>query len=152
MDNLSEAQKHQLAYWTAFCDYSARYSRIGDWLEPQPKLWIQFPKELLERGDKIRLGAHIYLSDKYISVVLHLRGPEAKQRFDSLHLEKEQIEKEIGAGLKWDEKPGVGNSEIILELPNADPENERDWPRQHAWLQQRLEDFYVTFKPRIEKF
>jgi Domain of unknown function (DUF4268) len=151
-DNLSVGERHHLRYWTAFCEYMA-HSKIGDWLEPQPKYWIQFPKELFGRGNTIRLGAHnIIRGEKYISVVLHLSGPEAKQRFDSLTQEKEHIEREIGARLDWRREPGIRHSEIILELPNVDPENERDWPRQHAWLKEKLEDFYRAFAPRASRF
>jgi hypothetical protein len=151
-DNLSAAERHHLRYWTAFCDYMARRSSIPHRLEPQPKHWVQFPKELFGRGDQIRLGAHNVIGGKkYISVVLHLRGPEAKQRFDSLNREREQIEKEIGALLDWQRKPEVGNSEVILKLPNANPKDEQDWPRQHAWLLLRLESFYMAFAPRIRR-
>lgn len=153
LDNLSAGARHHLRYWTAFCEYMAQHSSFGYRLEPQPKYWVQFPKELFERGDTIRLGAHnIIRSEKYISVVLHLRGPAAKWRFDALNREKERIEKEIGAQLDWRRDPGEKHSEIILERSNIDPKNERDWPRQHAWLMQRLEDFYATFAPRIERF
>jgi hypothetical protein len=80
--------------------------------------------------------------------VLHLE-PAAKQQFHPLSREKEQIEKEIAARLEWREKPEIGNSEIILKLHDADPENRHDWPRQHAWLLKHLEAFYMAFAPRI---
>ena len=156
LDNLSAGERHHLSYWTAFCDYIAKHSSFVHLLEldpEKPKYWVQFPKELFGRGNTIRLGAHnIIRGENYISVVLHLCGPEAKQRFDSLNREKEQIEREIGAGLDWRRDPGEKHSEIILARSNVNPKNERDWPRQHAWLMQRLEDFYATFAPRIERF
>ena len=154
LDNLSPTKRDQLAYWTAFCEYMARHSPIPYRLEldpEKPTYWVQFPEELFNRSAQIRLGAHIYLREKYISVVLHLRGPKAKQRFDSLFREKEQIEKEIGAGPDWQRERGQKISEIILENPDVNPKNERDWPRQHAWLMEKLEAFNMAFAPRIRR-
>ena len=117
---------------------------------PEPRYWIAFPKELFGRGDTILLGAHnIIRSPKYISVLLHLRGPKAKQQFDSLYHEKNQIEKEIGARLDWRRDRAVKYSEIVLEFSNVDPEDERDWSRQHDWLKEKLEAYYKVFAPRI---
>jgi hypothetical protein len=119
---------------------------------PKPKYWIQFPKELFGRGNTIRLGAHnIIRGENYISVVLHLHGPEAKRRFDFLNREKEQIEREIGARLDWRRDSGEKYSEIILELSNVDPKNERDWPRQHDWLKEELEAFYRVFALKLKR-
>jgi len=134
----------------------ARHSSFVHRLEfnpGKPKYWVQFPKELFDRGNTVRLGAHnIIRRPRYISVVLHLRDPKAKQRFDSLLRERAQIEKEVGARLDWRRDPGEKHSEIILERPGVNPEDERDWPKQHAWLMQRLEDIYATFAPRLERF
>src|ERR1044072_6604982 len=103
LDNLSAGERHHSRYCTAFWRYMARQSNFRVRLElPKPKYWIQFPKELFGRGNTIRLGAHnIIRGENYISVVLHLRDPEAKQRFDSLNREREHIEREIGARLDW---------------------------------------------------
>ncbi len=156
LDNLSPGERHHLRYWTAFCEYMPRHSSFVARLEldpRKPKYWIQFPKELFGCGNTIRLGAHnIIRGEKYISVVLHLRGPDAKRRFDSLSRGKEQIEREIGARLEWRRDPGEKHSEIILELRNVNPENERDWLRQHAWLKEKLEAFYMAFAPRISRY
>jgi hypothetical protein len=47
--------------------------------------------------------------------------------------------------------PGEKHSEIIIELPNVDPKNERDWPRQHGWLKENFEAFYRAFVPGIRR-
>jgi hypothetical protein len=153
-DNLSAGQRHHLRYWTALSQYMERQGNFRVRLEsPEPRYWIAFPKKLFGRKEIILLGAHnIIRSPKYISVLLHLSGPKAKQQFDSLYGEKSQIEKEIGTRLDWRRDRAVKYSEIVLERPNVDPEDERDWPRQHAWITQRLEDFYAVFAPRIERF
>lgn len=152
-DNLSAGERHHLRYWTAFREYMARQSDFRVRLElPKPKYWVQFPQELFGRGNSVRLGAHnIIRGENYISVVLHLRGPEAKRRFDSLHREREQIEKEIGGRLDWRRDPGEKHSEIILELPDVDPKDERDWPRQHEWLKKKLYAFYRAFAPKVRR-
>src|SRR4051812_25834686 len=128
LDNLSAGERHHLRYWTAFREYMARQGNFSVRLEiPKPKYWVQFPQELFGRGNTIRLGAHnIIRGENYVSVLLHLRGPEAKRRFDSLNREKDQIEREVGATLDWRRDPGEKHSEIILKFPNVDPKDERD--------------------------
>lgn len=150
-DNLSEAQRHHLRYWTAFCEYVAQRGSFTERLKPQARFWVQFPAALFGRSD-IRLGAHNYLRGRErISVELNLSGPRAKSRFDLLSREREQIEGEIGARLEWHRKPDQESSKIYLELPNVDPTNGHDWPRQHDWLLKKLEAFYRAFAPRVRR-
>jgi hypothetical protein len=76
---------------------------------------------------------------KWISAWLAMGGPNAKPCFYLLHGEKEEIEEEFGEKLNWRERPGQVESHVALVLEPADPSDRNDWPRQHAWLRDRLE-------------
>lgn len=59
------------------------------------------------------------------------------------------IEEELGYRLEWEELPARRDSRISIYLSNVDPEEERDWPRQHEWLAAKLNDMHRVFSPRI---
>jgi serine/threonine protein kinase/sugar lactone lactonase YvrE len=145
-DNLTGTPRHHLDYWTAFRAYMERRGSFIAPANPQPRHWRGFP---VGRSG-FRLGVHNRPRDKRISVLLYLDGPDAKSHFHLLSRERNQIEREIGARLEWQEKPSKKYSEIILNLPNVDPTNRQDWPRQHDWLLEKLEAFHKAFAPRIK--
>ena len=60
------------------------------------------------------------------------------------------IESELGEPLDWLELPERKASRIILFRRTADPEDESDWPAQHAWLAQALERLDRVFRPRVK--
>ncbi|HEV7889382.1 MAG TPA: DUF4268 domain-containing protein [Pyrinomonadaceae bacterium] len=143
---LTETQRHHLAYWTAFRDYMERRGSFITATKPQPHHLMIFP---VGRGD---FGLEVFNMTRpnSIGVRLVLRGVDAKRHFHILIREKEQIQKEVGSALEWEEKPSQKNSVIYLIRRNVDPTDGRDWPRQHEWLLENLEDFYQSFIPRIK--
>jgi len=60
---------------------------------------------------------------------------------------------------RWNASSGtVGSGEELLSkrscriasyLNDLDPEDESDWPRQHQWLAERLNDFHRVFSQRV---
>jgi hypothetical protein len=78
-------------------------------------------------------------------------GPNAKPCYYRLHDEKEEIEKEFGEKLDWRERPGQVESHVWVVLEPADPSDKSDWPRQHAWLRDRMERFHAVFRPRVKQ-
>ncbi len=69
--------------------------------------------------------------------------------FHLLHEQKDAIEHELGFPLEWEELPARRDSRISAYLNDADPENEKDWPRQHEWLDARLNDMHRVFADRV---
>jgi hypothetical protein len=83
-----------------------------------------------------------------IHVELYLRGTTAKQFFRLLLSQKVEIERELGYALDWQELPEGQDSRIAISR-DADPTNEEDWPNQHDWLAQRLNELYRVFSSRV---
>jgi serine/threonine protein kinase len=142
---LTETQRHYLEYWTAFLNYMERRGSFIAPTKPQPKYWLSFR---VERG--FEFGVHNTLRGREISVELYLSGSDVRSHFHLLHRDREQIERQIGTSLEWQEKPTQKNSRVITRnRSKIDPKNSQDWLRQHEWLLDKLEAFHKVFAPRI---
>jgi hypothetical protein len=98
----------------------------------------------------VGLNAVIGVRKRKIQIELYLRGATAKKFFALLVNQKEAIERELGYQIDWQELPDGQDSRIAIAL-DADPTNEDDWPRQHGWLVQRLNEMYKVFAPRVRE-
>ena len=58
-------------------------------------------------------------------------GFDAKEYFELLKLQEEEIEKELGFELEWQDLPNRKASRITVALTNANPSDKDDWTRQH---------------------
>jgi hypothetical protein len=72
-----------------------------------------------------------------------------KAFFHLLEAQKDQIERDLGFALDWEELPAGQDSRISVSLDDADPENEADWTRQHEWLARRLNEMHRVLAPRV---
>ena len=82
---------------------------------------------------------------------LVMNHQDAKTHFHLLEWDRINIEKEFGAELEWEEKPGFKEKHIRRFLHGTDLEDRHDWNRQHLWLYQQLETFYKVFSRRVKK-
>lgn len=144
---LTERQKLQLEYWTEFRGYMEEHPGNVRPRKPLPYHLIGFAAG--RAGFAICTTIHI--QGNRISAFLSISRPDAKPCFYLLHEEKEEIEKEFGEKLDWRERPENIESHVALVLEPADPSDRHDWPRQHAWLRDRLERFYAVFRPRVRQ-
>lgn len=146
VNSLTGRQKHHLDYWTAFRNYVEQHGSLVTPPNPQTDYWAYFS---VGRGG-FALIAYNGMRDKWIGVELLLSGPDAKSHFHLLSREREQIEREIGTPLEWQEKPSQKTSAVTLKRPNVDPTKRQDWPQQHEWLLDKLEAFHKAFEPRVK--
>jgi hypothetical protein len=84
-----------------------------------------------------------------IRAELYISGAKAKAFFHLLAAQKKEIEHQLGFALDWEELPEGQDSRISVTLNDADPENQDDWPRQHQWLAQRLNEMHRVLAPRV---
>ncbi|MYH32729.1 MAG: DUF4268 domain-containing protein [Gammaproteobacteria bacterium] len=90
----------------------------------------------------IRLRAAMDTRKQEICCELVLWTDEAKDYFAALYEQKHEIEDEFKSPLEWEER-------ISLWLSPADPEEKDDWPRQHLWLTEKLNDMHRVLVKRI---
>jgi hypothetical protein len=87
--------------------------------------------------------------DKWVSATLVLEGADAKGHFRALLREKGQIASELEVEAEWREMPDRKESHVVLRLPQTDPSDQEQWPIQHQWLRQNLEQLRQVFGPRV---
>lgn len=97
-----------------------------------------------------RLYPRISTSDTSIAIQLEIDTHDAKAGYAALYNDKEVIEREVGDGLLWEERPGRKSSRITFQRPDCDPEDRELWQEQHAWLVETLKLFHDVFAERIK--
>ncbi len=142
---LSDLQVVQRNYWAAFHQLlNTTEGSISGQRKARPENWMSYSvgkggfSLLVSRNNqKQRIRASLYLSEK-----------NAKGFFELLQRDKDSIEQELDMTLDW--RKMRKECEIASYLENVDPDNESDWPRQHAWLAKQINDLYRVFAPRIK--
>jgi hypothetical protein len=143
---LSETRIMQRAYWTAFDNVlSATAGPISGGRKPQPQSWMAYS---IGRSH-VTLNAVMVRPKKQVRAELYISSDKAKAFFNLLEAQKDQIERELGFALDWEELPEGKDSRIVVSLDDADPENEADWTRQHEWLARRLNEMHRVLAPRV---
>lgn len=146
-DKLSETRVKQREYWDAFHKVLNDKGR-GDILgnrTPQPASWMGYG---VGRTD-FRVSAVMQRSKKRIQTELYISGSDAKAFFGLLRQQKDEIERDFGDTLDWQELPEKQDCRIAHERREVDPFDESDWPRQHEWLADRLITMRGVFSDRI---
>ncbi len=143
---LSETKVMQRAYWGAL---NAVLDKVGGPVagnrKPQLQSWMEYS---IGRSGFF-LGAAMTFPKQEIRSEFCISGDNAKAFFHLLHEQKDTVEKELGYPLDWKERPDRRESRISVRLGNVDPGDEEDWPRQHDWLANKLNDMHRVFANRI---
>jgi hypothetical protein len=143
---LSDIRLMQREYWTAFDQaLTGASGTVTGGRKPQPQSWMSYS---IGRSN-MYLGAVMIRPKKRIQAELYLSGGHAKAFFHLLLRDKVPIEKDLGYALEWEELPEGQDSRIAVYL-DADPEDRADWPRQHRWLSQRLNELHRAFAHRVK--
>lgn len=142
----TSTQQLYLEYWTAFKAFVEEKGTSLKPRTPKPRHWMLFA---IGRS-RFLFSAEASANHRWIAVKLSIRPPNAKAQFHLLEAQREQIEKEVGAALQWNELPGRESSTILLSRSGANPKNREEWPQQHEWLLGYLERFHKAFSKRIK--
>ncbi len=144
--DLTDTQRLQLEYWTAFRIYLLENSKIIRPQKPSPSAAAGFA---IGRA-YFSLHAFVNTQVPRIAVGLVMGGNDAKPHYFLLEKDRDAIEAEIGTPLMWMELPDKIESRILLRWDGADPSDQKNWPEQHSWLREKLEAFRNVFGPRIK--
>lgn len=144
---LSETRVVQRAYWAAL---NAVLSAVGGPVagnrKPQPQAWMPFP---IGRSG-FWLAAVMIRPKNQVRAELYISGDQAKGFLATFKTQREQIERQLGYPMEWEELPARRDCRIACYLNQVDPEDEADWPRQHEWLAKRLNDLHRVLGPRVK--
>ena len=140
------AQQLYREYWIALLEMLEERNGVIKPVKPRLLNWMAFAVG----PSGFKLQASLNGSTKSISVSLWLIAAYAEHRFELLARDKEDIEREIGIELEWEEKSGLQHKHIRFSLYDTDYEDRSDWNRQHQWLCEQLEIFHKVFSPRVK--
>ena len=113
----------------------------------QPRSWMAYS---IGRSG-FRLAAVMVPAKRRIRSELYLAGTKAKASFHLLREEKEDIERELGYSLEWEELPAGTDSRIAVYFDDVDPGDKDDWANQHQWFASKLNDLHRVFARRIRE-
>ena len=148
---MSDLRMMQRAYWEALNAVLEREAGpVSGKRKAQPQSWMDysigrtgFNLGVSMTVSKRRLRAYLYISKSTASM--------AKASFRLLHEQADEIERELGHPLEWEERPEGKDSLISVYLNDQDPSDETDWPRQHEWLAKKLNDMHRAFTRRVRE-
>lgn len=145
--DLSDTRVLQREYWDALGTLldAARGAVSGN-RKAQPQSWMGYP--IGRTG--FSLCATMLRPRSQIRAELYIAGDSAKAYFALLIAQRDAIEQDLGYQLEWEELPARRDSRIAVYLSDLDPEEAADWPRQHQWLVQRLNDLHRVFAQRVK--
>lgn len=143
---LSGIRQLQIDYWQEFQHrFEAKAGPVQATRKPRPRSWFSFRVG----RSKFKLSAVMLRLQSSVRAELYISGDDAKRYFHLLMQDQSDIEKEIGVALAWEELPEKRDSRIAVYLQDANPEDRSDWPRQHDWLADRINELYAVFHNRI---
>ena len=140
----TETKQLQLEFWHAFYDAMANHKSLRA-QKPRPQHWTN----LAIGRSGIRLGALINSRDAKLGVELYMGGETAKAFYHQLHLQKPDVEAELGYALEWRELPEKQACRILLMRDNSALQSREQWPDYLHWLMTTLEDFNRVFRDRV---
>lgn len=149
---VSEHKQFQLQFWTAFRQYMEEKGSFVRCQKPLPQHWTNHAIG--------RTGVHLASvistwnsetnsKNPELRVELYLDGPNAKQEFAALLVQKEQIKAAVGFPLTWHNPEGKALTKIYTRQ-DANFLNESLWSQQFEWFKQRLERMHKVFGPIVK--
>ena len=140
---LTETKLLQREFWEGLKKYMEDGNTGLRLKQPQPQNYYEitigrsgFHISLTVNSFKKRIGCELYI--------------QANFGFRDLQEEKEDIERELSAGLEWQDLPGRKAARIAQYKKEVDFRNREKWPRLFEWFKERAEAFYETFSPRVK--
>jgi hypothetical protein len=135
-----EYQRQWKEYWGAVIDAAkGRYSALSE-RSPYRENWQTF--ESLKGGNPSFVLNASFPWDKSLRLEIYIDKSLAKVAFNALRNQKDQIEKEFGQSLTWEELPDNKASRIAFYMPGDEKRGEQaTWGKQHEWL--------ITWAPKL---
>lgn len=143
----------------------------------QQAYWVEFRQKLTESGSPLRSGAArskpvlpfalgrsafglwaVITSynpvdnttvQPSLRVQLTIEHPESEGLFRALVAQKASIEHQLGEALVWIGVEEAQRRKRAFLWTPANLEDRTDWPRQHQWLQEKLEKMLTVFAPIV---
>jgi hypothetical protein len=144
-DELSDARKLQLDFWTTFRERLLEAGVVASAQTPRGQYWFDVPVgrsrfvlSNIANTYEGRVGVRLYMSHRVADLAL-------PQLLD----QKEEIERQIGEALVWNPNPD-NRDKIIALFRDTDLQDRDEWPKALDWLVDRLAKFRRVFMPVVK--
>ncbi|MEE9910237.1 MAG: DUF4268 domain-containing protein [Deltaproteobacteria bacterium] len=146
---ISAHKQFQLKFWTGFKQYMEDKGSFVRCQKPLPQHWTNHAigRSGVHLDSIVSLwNSETGIKGPEIRAELYLDGPNAKQEFAALEMQKASIEKELGFPLTWHNPENKAACRLYAKQ-NYDFLNESLWPEQFEWLRIKLETMHKVFAP-----
>jgi len=140
---MSDTKMLQLDFWNKFKEYAIKKNTKLRLKKTYPQHWY----DISFGNSKAYIALVVSMRDDFVRCELYI--PNSKETFFELTKHKENIEKELGEKLEWQELPNKKASRIKIEQ-DADVDNTAKWESYFEWLRQQAESFQKIFSKRIK--
>jgi len=137
-------KRQQREFWSALKKQLEESKSRVRARKPLAQHWMNF--SLGRTGFK--LVGLLNTKEKWIGVDLYLSPPHAKEHFELLYQQRDEIEHSLEK-LDWHPLPNKKSSRVRLHR-KADPLQQGDWPDQIDWMVKKLEAFDKTLRPLVK--
>jgi hypothetical protein len=136
----------RIAYWASFAEFLKAKGSNFRIRRSNKDHWFEFP---IGRAG-FTISATISIDKKRIGVELYNHNDANKTAFRALSKDKEQIEKDFGEALEWQELPGKKATRIAIFKYDTDPADETQRDAQHNWMLAKMDRFRAVFASRVK--
>ncbi len=143
-EGLTSRAKARLEYWRHLDSRLEERGIPSEWFVAAPESEIGTP---LGTSGAAELVLSINQQRGEIYVSLMLAGKIGAMIARSLEIEKAAIQQELGYSVSWEIRNSGG--EIHAADEGVSIRDQNDWPVQHDWLGDRVEDFQRVLVPRV---
>jgi hypothetical protein len=142
---LANRHRIRLAYWASFADFLRERSSEFKIRRPNKDNWFSFA---IGRAGFI-ISATITTEKSRVGVELYRHDDPGKVAFRELLEERDQIEKEFGEPLEWQELPGKKAMRIVIYKHDVDPADQDQYADLHNWMLSKMTQFRKVFALRV---
>ena len=143
----SELRNLQRKYWETFVDVlKDAGGPVRGNQQPRAKHYMTYGIGI----SSFHLAAVIHERQAWLRVELYLKGNNAETNLARLINLKDEIEEDFEDELVWgDQLESARDRRVSYYLRDVDLNDESEWPRQHQWIVQNLNNFHRVFSPRL---
>jgi hypothetical protein len=144
-NELTNTKMLQLKFWNALKEYMVEHNTFLKLQTPRAQHWY-----LISIGrSKFSISLTVHTRNSKIASEIYIRGEDAKNAFSQLIAQKNEIEKEFGGALDWQELP-EGQDCRIRVVSDGNIANESAWNKCFEWFQITSEKLHRVFSIKIK--
>ena len=141
----SSVQILQKRFWEGLRDYMQEAGTFLKLRKPAPL--SSYHIGICRAGLVVGLG--VYTKKEELSCELYITHEKAKQAFDALKEQKDEIQEVIGGELEW-MKLEEKKASRIVQRGDGNFQNISEWQDLFQWLKEKAEKFHTAFSDRVK--